>query len=469
MKRFYSFTIILVVLSFSLKAQTFQVDTLLKNGSIHERINLVFLGDGYTAAEQTKYITDVTEIIGTLFATPPFKQYKNYFNVYAIKVISAQSGANHPKTSTDPDCNFEAAVVNNYFGSTFDLGGIHRLLYPGFPGLVATVLANNFPLYDQGFVIVNTPHYGGAGGAFATCSDHPLGRDVAIHEIGHSFAGLADEYWAGPQYATEKPNMTQETNPATVKWRNWMGVSDVGIYPHSGDATWKKPHMNCKMGVLNVPLCKVCAETFVERFHQLVKPVDKYSPGKLTVRFPDEDISDIQFALKLVEPDPSTLKITWENNNVKFAVQKDTVTLSLATLVTPAIIRATILDTTELTRNELHNFVHVQVIQWDVKRKSEVVTGIEIIPSEKEYEVQVYSNPVQTELNFRFKVSAPTDVSVVLLDPSGKSVRSLVNKAMQAGEYDFSFSKETLGLSSSVYMLNFSFDKTIVTRKIVVK
>lgn len=469
MRKFYG-ALVCILISFPLFGQTFAVDTLMKNGPLNARINLVFMGDGYTATEQTQFVNDVYGIINTLFSQSPFKHYKRYFNVFAIKVISEESGANHPKTSPDADClGVPQKTVNNYFGSTFDTNNIHRLLYPAQLSKIVTVLANNFPLYDQAFIAVNTPYYGGAGGFVATCSRHMSGRDVAIHEIGHSFAGLADEYWAGPQYATEKPNMTKEVNSTLVKWKNWLGVSGIGIYPHSGDANWKKPHEECKMGVLNKPLCKVCAERFVERFHEVVEPVESYTPKEASINLTEDD-TEIQLALSLVKPDPSTLKITWENNDVEFAHQLDQVSLPLSGLSTPAVIRATVMDTTELTRNDLHKTIHVNVVEWTLRRESDI-TGVEVISAEKRFEIEVFSNPVETELNFSFKVSEPTKVSVLLLDASGKTIRPLVDSIQTLpGKHSYTFTRESLGLSpSSACLLKFSFDKTRITRKIAVK
>ncbi|HMV91726.1 MAG TPA: M64 family metallopeptidase, partial [Cyclobacteriaceae bacterium] len=354
--REYSFLACLLI-CLSAKAQTFDVDTVLKNGPVSERINLVFLGDGYTAGEQTKFITDVNKILTALFAQSPFKEYKSYFNAYAIKVISQESGANHPQNSTDGDgaCPAQAVKsVDNYFGSTFDYLGIHRLLYPNDLGKVATVLAANFPLYDQAFIAINTPYYGGAGGSFATCSDHSAGREVAIHEIGHSFAGLADEYWAGAQYAAEKPNMTKQTSPSLVKWKNWMGVSGVGIYAHSGDASWKKPHTNCKMGVLNSPLCKVCTETFVERFHLFVTPLREFLPHDTRFNIDPDLEQTIDFSLSVNPPEPNTLKITWEVDDVLKSKNTETLAVSSNELLATSTIRATVQDTTALTRSENH-------------------------------------------------------------------------------------------------------------------
>lgn len=452
-----------MLFTLALQAQIFQVDTLLKNGPIADRINLVFMGDGYTAGEQAKFITDVNDILDEMFAQLPFKPYKNYFNVFAIKVISAQSGANHPKNSPDPDCTFPAAVVDNYFGSTFDYSGIHRLLYPQKLSNVINVLAANFPLYDQAFVAVNTPYYGGAGGFVATCSDHANGRDVAIHEIGHSFAGLADEYWAGAQYAAEKANMTQQTNTTLVKWKNWVGTDGVNIFPHGESPTWNRPHQNCKMRYLNVPFCKVCSETFVERFHVFVKPLSGFSPADTEFNIDPEVEQNLDFVLALVPPDPNTLKITWEKDDVVVSKNVESITVPSASIETAATIRATVRDTIGLTRAESHTTNHTYIVEWEITKA--LVTGVEI--QAKQYELSVYPNPSDSELKFSYTLSKPVIVKVLLIDSKGQQLKTLVNDRQESGEHAYTFSRDELNIRPGEYIVQFTFGKTRVPIKIM--
>lgn len=447
------------------KAQTFAVDTVLKNGPIADRINLVFLGDGYTAGEQTKFITDVNDILNAMFAQPPFKQYKNYFNAFAIKVISAQSGANHPKNTTDSDCTTPVAVVDNYFGSTFDYQGIHRLLYPNKLSQVINVLSTHFPQYDQAFVAVNSPYYGGAGGFVATCSDHANGRDVAIHEMGHSFAGLADEYWAGASYAAEKPNMTKQTDPLLVKWKNWMGTNGVGIYSHSGDASWKKPHTNCKMGVLNVPFCNVCSETFVERFHLFVNPLSGFTPEDVSFNVAPEPDQNLEFALSLVPPDPNTLKITWQKDGEVISKNVETISISSADIEGSTIIRATVQDTISLTRSGAHASNHLYAVEWEITKST--ITGVEV--QAKRYDISVYPNPSHGELKFSYSLSKPGPVSVSLFDGSGRKIKRLINAVQESGDYRYSFSREDLNIPAAEYFVQFTFGKTVIPVKVIVK
>lgn len=456
-----------ILIGSAIHAQTFEVDTILRNGSVSDRINLVFLGDGYTAGEQEKFITDVNEILDEMFSQEPFKQYKSYFNAYAVQVISVESGANHPKNTADSDCTTPVAVVNNYFGSTFDYQGIHRLLYPTNISNVINILSTHFPLYDQAFIAVNSPYYGGAGGFVATCSDHGNGRDVAIHEIGHSFAGLADEYWAGIDFAAEKPNMTKQTDPALVKWKNWIGTAGVGIYSHSGDASWKKPHTNCKMGVLNVPLCKVCSETFVERFHQLVKPLSGFSPEDDKFNIDPEVVQNLDFSLTLIPPDPNTLKIIWEKDDVVISKNVESIAVSSADIETSATIRATVLDTISLTRAESHAANHMYIVEWEIVKG--LVTGVEVQTRAKQYNLSVYPNPSGEELKFSYTLSRPGPVNVSVLDSHGRKIKNLVNSWQEGGDYHYVFEPEELNISSAEYVVQFNFGKTIIPIKVIIR
>ena len=249
-----------IVLLFSFQfafTQVFDVQAIKSSGDDDKRINLVIMGDGYQVGELTQFETDATAFMNDLFSQSPYAEYENYFNVYIIKVISNESGASHPGTAGDepgpPDPVVPVSTVVNFFGTAYDSFGIHRLLYTPNTGLVSTVLMNNFPLYDQAMILVNAPYYGGSGGQFPVASTGPDSGEIAIHELGHSFVDLNDEYYPGDALAAESINMTQDNNPATVKWKNWLGTNGVNTYPYgaSGNpATWYKPHQNCKMQFL---------------------------------------------------------------------------------------------------------------------------------------------------------------------------------------------------------------------------
>ena len=277
--------IILFFLFTHISAENFPVTNILMNGNNEDRINIVFLGDGYTYEEMDDYIEDVFEVTDGLFLSPPYSNYKNHFNVYAVEVPSNESGTDHPGTASD--CGGETNNVfyaDTYFNSTFDSGGTHRALVIDNTFAAYTVLSENTPDWDIVFLMVNTTMYGGTGGAFATFSRNQLSIEIALHEIGHSFAGLSDEYWAGFQFANENTNMTQDTNPSTVIWNQWLYDNGIGIYQYESPGNdWHRPHQDCKMRYLETPFCSVCSEHTIKTIYSITKTLFLTALQKSTI------------------------------------------------------------------------------------------------------------------------------------------------------------------------------------------
>jgi hypothetical protein len=355
-------------------AQVFPVNTLLDNGNRPNRIILAYLADGYQASEQTTFNTNATTLNNGLFGQSPFNVYKNFFNCYSINVPSTQSGAVHPATASDEGSSGGQPAANptNYFGSTFDYGSIHRLVVPVNGAALNSVLALNVADYDQAFIVVNSAYYGGSGGTFATSTTHPSAIEVAIHEIGHSFAGLADEYWAGDIYAAEKPNMTQNTNPLTVKWKNWYGLNSIGIFPYgaSGNpSVWFRPHQNCKMQFLGVPFCSVCSERIVDRIHQLVNMADAFTPT--TTSFTLTNTSPVSLGVTALQNTPSTITTNWYLNGsaTPFATNQASVTIPFASLAFGTnTVKAQVVDNTTLSKSYLPAGGYVNEVVWTIQK-----------------------------------------------------------------------------------------------------
>jgi len=444
------------------RAQQFPVDTLMNNGPMRRQINLVFLADGYQASEMTKFITDVNKVLTDMFAQSPFTEYRQYFNAYAVRVPSAQSGATHAGGLSD--CGTQPALaVNNYFGSSFDVSGIHRLLVPTRLGNVAGVLAGSLPSYDQGFIIVNSAFYGGSGGQYATSSTHPSAGEIGIHEIGHSFSSLADEYWAGTQYAREAANMTQQTNPATVKWQRWMNTNGIGIYPYPGGATWYRPHNNCKMQLLGSPFCSVCREAFVERIHTLLPPIAARQPTAATINAPTQALP---FSLTLVQPSPNTLKVTWKRNGTVIRRNAAAINVPLSALTAGTnVIQVEVVDTTALTRSATHLTQHAYVVEWTVNN---TVTGVQIASAQREYKIEVYPNPAGEFLTVEYTLPRPMKVELAVYDPAGRRLKTLTRQTQAAGRYDYHLSAAETGmLRPGQYVLVLDIDGSRVSRQIV--
>ena len=351
-----------------LSAQVFQVDTILYNGNPSRFINFVFLGDGFQSTEFASYASSVQASTNYLFSISPFAEYKNYFNVFSIQVPSVQSGADHPGTATDvSEPAHPVLTVNTYFNSTFDVSSIHRLLVANNSAAINNVVITNFPQFDQKLILVNSPYYGGSGGTNAAASLHGSSNEIMVHEIGHSFAGLQDEYWSGLSWETA--NMTQQSSPALVRWTNWIGVSGVGVYQHccgGNSATWYHPSNNCKMRSLNTAFCPVCKETILEKVHQVFgTPILSYLPLSDTLTYCSQPIG---FSISTVKPIPNTLRVSWFLNGNLILMNNDSITIQSAQLINGSnILKAEVLDTTLLSRLNTHPTNHTNSKTWTIQ------------------------------------------------------------------------------------------------------
>ena len=320
-------------------------DTIIYRGDEDEYINFVILGDGYTAADHAvgKLKTDATAFVNELLNHSPYSEYADFMNFFIVERNSVQTGADHPATADDEDDVIPCDTVfrNTYYNCTFDYAGIHRLLVVQNDLQALLDATNMFPAYDQLLMLVNDDCYGGSGSSsqgykIPTASLNYLSADIAIHELGHSFVNLADEYYVEDASARERPNMTQNTNPATVKWKDWMGTSAVGIYQHdcpfvdgnnipdpaicNGHPdyddfdTWYRPHQNCKMRFVDRPFCPVCKEATIDSIYSLVDPFADKVPN-LTSMFSFNG-SEITFGSNLIR-DISEYTLEWLlNGNV---------------------------------------------------------------------------------------------------------------------------------------------------------
>ena len=267
------------------------------HGPNSQRYNIVILGDGYTASELAKFATDVDTFVNTLRSTAPYNNLWCAINVHRIDVVSTDSGADDPGTCGDGTTG-SGATPKTYFDATFcGDGNIRRLLTCDSTSAQNTAKAQ-VPQVQMTMVIVNTPQYGGSGGAVATFSTHPSAAEIGLHEMGHTAFGFADEYesYAGcgsgetghDSYSGSEPgqpNITANTSKSTIKWKaqlsnasdalpttanadcskcdpqaNPKAAGYVGAYEGAGYFHCKlyRPQYTCRMRALNNPFCAVC-------------------------------------------------------------------------------------------------------------------------------------------------------------------------------------------------------------------
>ncbi len=443
-----------------LQAQIFDVTPIHLSGAQSNRINIVVLGDGYLDSEMSQFITDAESFRDGLFTETPYKEYQDFFNIYAIEVPSNESGTSHPGTATDvTEPAHPVSVVDNYFETTFDYFNIHRLLYTNDASHVYAVLADNFPNYDVVVVIVNTPYYGGSGGGIVFFSTHANAQRIAIHELGHTFGDLRDEYYAGDFYAKESANMTQETDPATVRWKNWHGDNGIGIYRHSGSgnaASWYRPHQSCMMRNLNNSFCSVCTEATVEKIHDQVSFIDAYLPLSSS-QTSDRDPFD--FDLTLLEPQNSQLDIKWILNGSELNGEKsESLVLDKNLLIDGNnTLQAVVEDQTDFLRVDNHDQVHLSTVSWTINHSTLSI----IDTQENRFKVVISPNPAQDIVQISLSDLFNSKFDLTVYDVSGKVI------------YQSEFNESTIEFSTSEwssgqYILKFTLDSgEVITQKLL--
>ncbi|MDO4230493.1 MAG: M64 family metallopeptidase [Capnocytophaga sp.] len=267
------------------KITSYLIKKLLENGKSAQKVDLVILAEGYTADEIEKFYADAQRMTDYMFTIPPFNELKKDFNVYAVGVSSQESGTDIPGKHVFKQTAFDASFY------TFDM---ERYLTTN--NMAAIADAASLVPYDQIYILVNTKTYGG-GGFYnhlnLATADDSLSEKVFVHEFGHGFAGLADEYYtsstAFDAYYNLKiepweENITSMVNferkwkdmvhkttpiptPRTDKYQKSIGVFEGGGYVSKGIFS---PMQDCRMKS-NDPkgFCPVCRRAIrnVVKFH----------------------------------------------------------------------------------------------------------------------------------------------------------------------------------------------------------
>jgi hypothetical protein len=191
-----------------------------KNGDPASKVDLLILGDGYTTAELKKFEQNARRLAAILFATTPFKERRRDFNVWALCPASLETGISRPSTG---------AHRFSPLGTTYDAFGSERYVL-AFDNRRFREIASHAP-YEFVEILANNRTYGGGGifNLFATvAADSAWSPYLFIHEFGHHFAGLADEYYTSPvaygpaasRVEPWEPNATALLDPNKLKWRD---------------------------------------------------------------------------------------------------------------------------------------------------------------------------------------------------------------------------------------------------------
>jgi hypothetical protein len=358
------------------------LQTIHTNGPTANRLNVVVLSEGYTSAQMPQFLVDATNTVNTLLSHPPYADYSNYVNAFAIKVASNQPGSDHPANG----------ITNStYFNSTYDPYGNYYLTIPlddTGQGKVDALLREFMPRCHLSILLVNDYTLGGSDGfdltaiasIGAVASEAAMGQPAILtHETGHVLANLGDEYTTEyPGFPDiEEPNTTRETNRAAIKWNAWIstnipvptpnsyGDGIIGLFEgaHYHATGWFRPQLNCAMSSFGVPFCAVCSEALVLAIYRNVRPVDGFLPvsTNLSVSTP----AALTFSAALLQPATHNLKIQWHTNGAPcIGATNPVFTISPQSLPNGSNwVSALVRDNTPLVRNDPTSLLS-QTVTW---------------------------------------------------------------------------------------------------------
>jgi hypothetical protein len=201
----------------------------LKSGEPRRKVDVAVIAEGYTAEEEGKFKADLDRFTAVFFKLEPYKSHRDKFNVTGVFKASAESGCDEPSHGS-----FKSTVL----GTTFDSLGSERYLLTEDNKSLRDIAAH--APYDALTIMVNHKRYGGGGIYNLYCTfttDNQWYEYLFLHEFGHSFTGLADEYYTS-QVATNEfypagvepaeANITALLDPAKLKWKS-LTTPGIGI------------------------------------------------------------------------------------------------------------------------------------------------------------------------------------------------------------------------------------------------
>ncbi|WP_435011567.1 M64 family metallopeptidase [Tundrisphaera lichenicola] len=194
-------------------------------GDNHSKVDVAIVAEGYTKADEAKLRDDLKRFTGVLLAQEPFASKQDHFNVRGAWLPSQDQGCDEPGRG-----NWKATAV----GASFDSLGSERYLLTEDNRALQEVAAH--APWDVLYIMVNTPRYGGGGIYNLYCTftaDNQWSPYVFLHEFGHTFAALADEYYTSSVAYTDffprgiepiEPNVTALLDPSKLKWKDLVAA-----------------------------------------------------------------------------------------------------------------------------------------------------------------------------------------------------------------------------------------------------
>lgn len=246
-----------------------------KNGHPHKTVDLVIIGEGYAKGEEKTFKKDLDYFSNLFFTIEPFTSHRKKFNITGIFTPSGESGTDQPR---------QGIYRNTALNSSFNIFDLDRYLLADDNSTIRDVAAQ--VSYDAILIMVNSDRYGG-GGIFNWQTVFTTGstfRDfVFLHEFGHGFAGLGDEYYTSDVAYSDfypagieptDPNVTALLDPSLLKWKDLVSL-EIGIPTEWGKAEFDSlNHQVALLTTRKADSIQMLVNSGTET--DMVKPVEDY-------------------------------------------------------------------------------------------------------------------------------------------------------------------------------------------------
>jgi len=249
-------------------------------------MHMVVLGDGYKSDEINTFNADVMDLISLMEQDPSIRTHFDAWNIHSVMRASDESGI---------DDDFSRDIRSTAFDSGYFCQGLQRLICANTAKVFEAAL-DEYPYLDQIVLLVNDSRYGGSGGSIAIASSSA--PEIALHELGHSIAGLADEYvdslvpnvLAGAYVEGRFANVSAFDDPALVPWAHWIedgavipsqsGELGVGLFQGAfyQESGFYRPTSNSRMRDNLSLFGAVNGEQWALSVYQRARPILSFSP-----------------------------------------------------------------------------------------------------------------------------------------------------------------------------------------------
>lgn len=290
-----------------------KVETARRTGDSANRADVIFLGDGYTEdpRHQFSYEKMVEQTIEGFLRAQPYTEYAGYINWWRMNLSSAESRLDTPTR--------EANTVLGGGMSKFSQGQVTVDR-----GIVKRFMQKYAPFADTALAMVKQGSLGTGGGDVAVFG--PGDVSTAIHEFGHSFGGLLDEYTSQVELHPKTKtaglrgiNLTDSTRLEDCPWRHWIEAKAKGIGFWEGGAgrsrgVWHPSNQGCIMSASGGAFCIVCREAMVLAIYKYAKPIDASFPEGFEVKgdpAPDGTTAPVVFSVTPLKPKTHFLTVEW--------------------------------------------------------------------------------------------------------------------------------------------------------------